>query len=75
MQTEQNRKEYQGIGAIAAFEYENARDDFVAITEKNENQYVILYTAKYFKDPRGISHCIDGFTDNPAVQCNYQVYK
>ena len=75
MQTEQNRKEYQGIGAIAAFEYENARDDFVAVTKKNESQYVILYAAKYFKDPRDISPGIDGFTDNPAVQCNVQVYK
>ena len=37
---EQNRKEYQGIGAIKVFEYENERTDFIAITEKNENQYV-----------------------------------
>ena len=42
MQTERNRKEYQEIGAIEAFEYENARSDVVAITEKNEKQYVSL---------------------------------
>ena len=42
MQTERNRKEYQGIGAIEAFVYENARSDVVAITEKNEKQYVSL---------------------------------
>ena len=34
MQTKRNRKEYQGIGAIEAIEYENARSDLVAITEK-----------------------------------------
>ena len=67
MQQEQNRKEYQGTGAIEVFEYENARSDFVAITEKNEKQYVRLHTAKYFRDPRGIFPYIDGFTDNIAV--------
>ena len=35
MQMEQNRKEeYQGTWVIEAFEYENARSDLVAITEK-----------------------------------------
>ena len=63
----------KGIGAIEAFEYENARNDFVAITEKNEKQYVRLHKTKYFRDPSGIFPCIDGFTDNPAVQCNVQV--
>ena len=58
---------------IEAFEYENARSDFVANTEKNEKQYVRLHTAKYFRDPRGIFPSIDGFTDNPTVQCNVQV--
>ena len=37
MQTKQEG--VQGIGAIEAFEYENARSDLVAITEKNEKQY------------------------------------
>ena len=37
IQTNQIRKDYQGhgIGAIEAFECENARRDFTVITEKN----------------------------------------
>ena len=48
MQTEQNRKEYQEIGVLEAFEatetfeYKNARSDFAVITEKNKKYYVIL---------------------------------
>ena len=36
------RNEYQGIGAIEAFDCKNARGDFDAITEKNEKQHVRL---------------------------------
>ena len=68
IQTDQNKKEYRyqrrRIGAIETIEYKNARRDFVVFTEKNEKQYVRLATAR---DPRGIFHCIDGFTDNPAI--------
>ena len=56
-----------------AFKYKNARRDFVAITEKNEKQYVRLQLKVYTRDPRGIPPCIDGFTDTPAVQCDVQV--
>ena len=75
-QTDQYRKgtcQGQGIGAIEAFEYENARRDFVGITEKIENQYVRPLLKVYTRDPRGIFPCIDGFTVNPAVQCDIQV--
>ena len=41
-QTGKNRKEYQWIGVIGAFKYKNIRSDFIAITEKNEKQYVRL---------------------------------
>ena len=53
-------QEYR-IGAIEAFECENARSDFVAITEKNEKQYIRLHTVKYLRGPRGIFPCIDSF--------------
>ena len=37
MQTQQTgRSRYQGIVTVEAFKYENARSDFVAITETNE---------------------------------------
>ena len=52
MQTEQNRKDYQGIRTTEAFEFESTRNDFVAITEKNEKQYVRL-PAKYNQGPEG----------------------
>ena len=60
MQTEENENENQGIWAVETFKYENTRSDFVAITRKT-------------KDPRGILACIDGFTDEPVVQCDVQV--
>ena len=41
-ETEQNWKEYQGFGEIVAFEQKNARSDFVAVTEKNEEQYIYI---------------------------------
>ena len=42
-QTEQNWKKYQGFGEIVAFEYENGKSDFAAVTEKNEEQYIYIY--------------------------------
>ena len=57
IQTKQNQKKYHRINAIEAFEHENARRDFIAVIEKD---------GKYFP-------CIDGFTDNQAVQCEVQV--
>ena len=70
---DQNRKEYgvpvnwswsqllQGIGAIETFEYKNSRCDFVAVTGKNEKQYVRLqidlggyiYLYNIYKGPKG----------------------
>ena len=41
----------QGTGSIEALKYENARNDFIVITEKNEKQYVRLHAAKYFREP------------------------
>ena len=70
MQTGQNKMEHQGTGATKAFEYDNARSGFVAITEKNEKQYASLLTTNYFRHPRKIFPCIAG---NPAVQCDNQV--
>ena len=49
-ETEQNWKEYQGFGEIVAFEYKNARSDFVAVTEKDEEQYIYIYIYIYTKD-------------------------
>ena len=42
LQIEQNGKECEGTGAIEAFDYENARNDFVTIIEENGKQYVRL---------------------------------
>ena len=53
MQTVQNRKEYQGIGAIEAFEYENARSDFVATTDKNEKTICQTTYSYVFQGPKG----------------------
>ena len=53
--------------------YENARSDFVAITEKNGEQYVRLRLSRYTRDPKGIFLFIDGFTDERVVQCDVQV--
>ena len=39
---EAKQEEVPEIGAIEAFEYEIARNTFVAITEKNKEQYVRL---------------------------------
>ena len=59
----------------------------VAITEKNENQYVHTcptcwtnFTARYIRDPSGIFSDkvipdIDGFTDEPVVRCDVRVVK
>ena len=45
---------YQVIKTIKTFEYENTRS--VAITDKNEKQYVrqIIQLGMYTRDPRGI---------------------
>ena len=42
IQTVLNEHEYQGIAAIGAFDYENARSELVVITERNETQCVRL---------------------------------
>ena len=47
----------------------------VAITEKNEQQYVRLQLTKYTSDrcwafsDKAVAPDIDGFTDEPVVQC------
>ena len=65
-------KDYRGTGAIEAFEYENARIDSAAITEKNEKQY-FRQQLSISRNPRGIFPCTDDFTDNPAVQCDVRM--
>ena len=67
---------YQRIRAIGAFECENRRNDFKCyhyFTEKNEKPCFtqILGTQGIVSDK--VTLDIDGFRDEPVVQCDDQV--
>ena len=67
--TEQNRKVYQGIRAIAAFEYKNTRSDFKRCHYwKKKLCQATGITAIQGEFSDKIPHEIDGFTDKRVVQ-------
>ena len=53
MQTEQTGRSTKELEPDESFECENARGDFVAITEKNKKQFFRLQLKIYTGDPRG----------------------
>ena len=73
--SKQEGKEYQGqgIGAIEAFKYENARHEWLCCIYWEKWKAVCQTTAEYTRDPRGIFTCSSSFTDSAAVQFDVQV--
>ena len=55
------------------FEYENTRSDFKCCDYWKKWKTIRQITAKYTWDPRAVTPDIDGFTDEPVVQCDVLV--
>ena len=68
---ELKRKGHQGITTIEAFEYENTRSDVKCCDYWEKWKAMFPGTQREFTDK--VVPDIDGFTDEPVVQCDVQV--
>ena len=79
--TKQKGKGYQGIGAIEVPHFSAKIQELasnIVLIERNEKQYIrlklnVLGTQGTFSDE--VTPDIYGFTDEPVVQCDIQVYR